>query len=72
MSIEELEVAAMQLPPEERERLGEMLLASVDVPESHEEAWAAEIDRRVHEIRNGTARLVSSDAMFRDALERLS
>lgn len=72
MSIEELEIAAMQLPPEERERLGVMLLASVDVPLNREEAWDAEIDRRVNEIRNGTARLVSSEDMFRDALERLS
>lgn len=72
MSIEELEAATMKLPPEDRERLGEMLLASVAVPLSHEEAGDAAIDRRVTEIRNGTARLVSSEDMFRDALTRLS
>ncbi len=38
---------------------------------NHEEAWAAEIDRRVCQLRNGTARLVSSDDMFKEALERL-
>lgn len=71
MSIEELEVALMQLPPAERERLGELLLGSVDEPVGHEEAWVEEIDRRVQDIRNGTARLVPSQAMFRDAMERL-
>lgn len=38
----------MQLPPEERERLAEILFSSVDVPPDHNEAWDTEIDHRVN------------------------
>lgn len=54
MSIDELEAAVMQLPPDERERLGEKLLASVDTPLEYEDEWAAEADRRIEELLNGT------------------
>jgi putative addiction module component (TIGR02574 family) len=71
MSIEELEVAAMQLPPEDRERLGEKLLASVDTPLEYEDEWAEEADRRIEELLDGTVKPVSGDEVLRDALERL-
>jgi putative addiction module component (TIGR02574 family) len=45
---------AMDLPPAERARLAEELLASLDEREEDvERAWAAEIERRAQEIRNG-------------------
>lgn len=71
MSIQELEVEAMKLPPEERERLAEKLLSSVDADLAFESEWAAEADRRVEEVRSGLVKPVSGDEVFRRALERL-
>lgn len=71
MSIEELEAAAMQLPPAERQRLGEKLLSSVDTPLEFEDEWAEEADRRIEELLNGTVEPVPGDEVLRAALERL-
>lgn len=71
MSIEEVESAAMRLPPDERERLGEKLLSSVDTPLEFEDEWAEEADRRIEEVRNGTVKPVPGDEVLRAALERL-
>jgi putative addiction module component (TIGR02574 family) len=71
MSIEELEAAVMQLPPAERERLGEKLLSSVDTPLQYEDEWAEEADRRIEEMLNGSVQPVSGDDVLRAALERL-
>lgn len=71
MSIEELEAAVMQLPPAERERLGEKLLASVDTPLEYEAEWAEEADRRIEELLNGTVEPIPGDEVLRAALERL-
>ena len=71
MSIEELEIAAMQLPPDERERLGEKLLSSVDTPLEFEDEWAEEADRRIEEMLNGTVKPVPGDEVLRAALKRL-
>jgi putative addiction module component (TIGR02574 family) len=72
MSIEELEIAAMQLPPEERERLGEKLLSSVDTPLEFEDEWTEEADRRIEEMLNGTVKPVPGDEVLRAALKRLN
>lgn len=51
---------AMGLPEKERIRVVESLLASLE-PESDENvdsAWAAEIERRSREIKEGTVRLL--------------
>ncbi|MFO7903729.1 MAG: addiction module protein [Pirellulaceae bacterium] len=71
MSIEQLEAEAMKLPAEERERLGEKLLGSVPATLDFEAEWAEEVDRRVAEIRSGAVKPVSSEDMFREALESL-
>jgi putative addiction module component (TIGR02574 family) len=71
MSIEELEAAAMQLPPAERERLGEKLLSSVDTPLEYEDEWAEEADHRIEELLKGTVKAVPGDDVLRAALERL-
>lgn len=71
MSIDELEAEAMKLPPEERVRLGEKLLGSVPPTLDFEDEWAEETDRRVEEIESGAGKLVSSEEMFREALESL-
>jgi putative addiction module component (TIGR02574 family) len=71
MSIKELEAAAMKLSPEDRIRLAEKLLGSIRFTLEFEHEWGAEVNRRVAEIRTGRAKLVSSEEMFREALESL-
>lgn len=51
--VEVLEAEALQLPPSERALLVEKLIASLDVDPEVEEAWAAEIERRLAEIDSG-------------------
>lgn len=62
VSVEELAAKAQELSPEDRARLAEDLLASLQVdPLSEvEAAWDSEIERRVNQVRAGTARLISA------------
>jgi putative addiction module component (TIGR02574 family) len=71
VSIKDLEVEMMKLDPEDRVLLSEKLLGSVPPELVYESEWTDEINRRVEEIRNGTARLVSTEDMLREALESL-
>ena len=59
------------LPPAERERLGEKLLASVDPPLEFDDEWAEEADRRIEELVNGAVKPIPGDEVLRAALERL-
>ena len=56
--VEVLEAEALQLPPSERALLVEKLIASLDVDPQIEEAWAAEVERRLDEIETGTVALL--------------
>lgn len=72
--VEELARRAKALSPEDRARLAEDLLASLDPePTSEAEAdaaWHDEIGRRVQAVRDGTARLVAADEVYAE-IERL-
>ncbi len=64
---------ALALSAEERGVLIAQLIQSLDgeVPEEGvEEAWAAEIKRRVDEVRSGKAQLISSEEVHHRALAR--
>ena len=64
--VEELVERARTLSPEDRARLAEELLASLD-DEAEPEAevlWEKEIGRRVDEIKSGKAKLISADEVF--------
>ena len=63
--VEELSQKARALPPEERVRLAEELLATVqEVDLEIEAAWDEEIRRRIAEIDSGAAKLVPADEVF--------
>ena len=63
--IDELSRKARALPPEQRIRLAEELLSSVqDSDEEVEAAWAEEIERRLEEVENGTAKLIPAEEVF--------
>jgi putative addiction module component (TIGR02574 family) len=63
--IDELTRKARSLAPEERVRLAEELLSSVqDSDEEIEAAWEAEIKRRLDEVESGTAKLIPAEEVF--------
>ena len=67
--VEELSARAKTLPAEDRARLAEELLESLDQePESEvEAAWDREIERRVSEIESGTAELIPAEEVHAEA-----
>ena len=67
--VEELSAQARTLPPEDRARLAEDLLASLqeDSETEAEAAWDIEIERRVSEVRAGTARLIPAEDVHAEA-----
>ncbi len=67
-----LEAEALKLTPEERAHLADRLLASLSEDAEIEEAWAAEVERRVAEIEAGRVTVVpavEAIARARTALE---
>ena len=59
-AVEELYEQASQLPVEDRAELAGKLLESIEEPpdEGVEEAWAAEIERRMAEYRAGRVKTI--------------
>jgi len=53
-SIAEIEVQALQLSPEDRAQLADILLASLSSDAELEEAWSAEAERRLAELESGS------------------
>jgi putative addiction module component (TIGR02574 family) len=66
-----LEAQALKLPPSERAHLAERLIASLDEDGEIEEAWAAEVERRVAEIESGTVQMIPADEAIARARQSL-
>ncbi len=64
---ERLEAQALQLPIEARAALAQRLLASLEQDVEIEEAWAAEVERRIAEVESGVVELIPID----DALSQV-
>jgi putative addiction module component (TIGR02574 family) len=62
-SSSDLESEAMKLPRDERLRLADRLLASVYGDREIDEAWAAEVERRIAAVEAG-APLVAAETVF--------
>jgi putative addiction module component (TIGR02574 family) len=64
---------ALELPEEERAALAHDLLASLDGPPEADaqEAWEAEIAKRLDELESGRVQTVSSEEALRRIDERL-
>ena len=58
ITFEELETELLKLSRPERARLAEQLISSLDEDCEIEEAWAAEIDKRIAEVESGAVRLI--------------
>ena len=64
--LEIVETEALKLSVEERARLADRLLASLNEDAEIDEAWAREVERRIAEIESGRAQLVpAAEAMAR-------
>ena len=73
-TVAELSQLARELAPEDRARLAEELLASLEIglePEV-DAAWDEEIRRRIAEVENGTAKLIPADEVFARVRRALS
>ena len=64
---------AMALPADERARLADQLLDSLDaeVQPEIEAAWVAEIERRIKSIDEGRVKLFPAEDVFRELKDRL-
>lgn len=63
--VTELSIQAKALSREERARLAEELLASLDPNDSEiEAAWDEELRRRIDEVERGDVQLVPADRAF--------
>ena len=60
-SVEALAAQAIKLSAEDRSRLAELLLASLPEDTDADAAWDEEIRRRVAQVSEGTARIVTAD-----------
>jgi putative addiction module component (TIGR02574 family) len=64
--LEAIEAQALMLSPEERAQLVDRLIASLFEDKEVEEAWAAEVERRIEEVEAGRSKLIpASDAIAR-------
>jgi putative addiction module component (TIGR02574 family) len=72
MSKEELEIAVLSLPVEDRASLAHKLIASIDdTPAvSVEEEWIQEADRRAAQVMSGEVEVIAGEEVFRKAFER--
>lgn len=68
----ELEAAVLSLPKGERARLAERLIASLDEDPEVEEAWAAEIKRRLDGIDRGEIEMIPAEDVLAEARRRIS
>ena len=67
MNIQAIEQEVLHLPIEDRARLAEILLSSLDAlsEQEIEKLWLVEAQRRAAEIDNGTVQLVSAEEVER-------
>jgi putative addiction module component (TIGR02574 family) len=74
MKLEELEIEVMKLGLEERAALAEKLILSLDALSEAENLrlWIAEAERRLKELREGTATEVPAQEVFRRARAAIS
>lgn len=68
----ELEAAVLSLPKGERARLAERLIASLDEDPEVEEAWAAEIKRRLDGIDRGEIEMIPAEEVLAEARRRIN
>jgi putative addiction module component (TIGR02574 family) len=64
MTKQQIEAEALKLPPHERARLAELLIASLDEEDEIARAWADEAERRYEELRSGAVQPIPAEEVF--------
>ncbi len=64
MTIDQLEKEALGLPQEERARLAQRLIASLDGDIGVEQAWYDEAEHRMAELESGNAAEIPASEVF--------
>jgi putative addiction module component (TIGR02574 family) len=70
-TLDQLEIAALELPADERAHLAERILASLDGGAGFEQEWAEEIHCRLNEYEAGKADSIPGEEVFAEARRRL-
>jgi putative addiction module component (TIGR02574 family) len=71
VTLEQLEAAALSLPPEGRARLAERLLASLEDDPEVTAAWLEEVKRRNADIEEGRVVPIPAEEVFAKARAKL-
>ncbi len=72
MSVDELLAQVLRLPREERARVAEQLLSSLEEPEEEvAAAWAIERERRSREVAEGRVQTIDWETARADILKQL-
>ena len=74
MNDEQLDAEIMKLDLDARARLAEKLILSLDVPSDKESLhlWVVEAERRLKDLREGRAKEIPAEEMFRRARQAIS
>lgn len=74
MNDEQLEAEIMKLGLDARARLAEKLILSLDAPSDEENLrlWVAEAERRLRDLREGRAKEIPAEEVFRQARQAIS
>ena len=74
MNDEQLEAEIMKLDLDARARLAEKLILSLDAPSDEENLrlWVAEAERRLRDLREGKAKEIPAEEVFRRARQAIS
>lgn len=74
MNDEQLEAEIMKLGLDARARLAEKLILSLDAPSDEENLrlWVAEAERRLRDLREGRAKEIPAEEVFRRARQAIS
>lgn len=72
MPVDELEEEALQLPKQERAKLAQHLIESLDsdVEPDVEQAWLEEVERRYQEYKSGKTTPIPVAEVFEDAFSK--
>lgn len=69
--VEQLEAELLLLPANERARLAERLIVSLDEETAIQEEWSKEIQRRLAALNSGEAAVTAADEVFSDIRDSL-
>jgi len=71
LPLQQIESEALSLPADERARLAEALIESLDEDARLQQAWDEEIGRRVEDLRSGRVKGIPAEEVFAEMEELL-